>query len=139
MHKLTKCTWNIKCVFIPSKDGTSPNICKISIIIRDKNASIFTKYNMYGDFLKKNWMLNNQNWSTFWISKYKEYWLKTFSVTCQQWKKKFVTNINSAAVILVSECVYRNTALIYKEVQCLKSKQTCAGILFQPIDQYFRL
>lgn len=54
-------------------------------------------------------------------------------------KKKFVTNINSAAVILVSECVYRNTSLIYKEVQCLKSKQTCAGILFQPIDQYFRL
>lgn len=77
-----------KNVFIPIKDGTSPNICKISIIIRDKNASIFTKYNMHGDFLKKNWMLNNQNWSTFWISKYKEYWLKTFSVTCQQWKKK---------------------------------------------------
>lgn len=42
-----------KNVFIPIKDGTSPNICKISIIIRDKNASIFTKYNMHGDFLKK--------------------------------------------------------------------------------------
>lgn len=50
-----------KNVFIPIKDGTSPNICKISIIIRDKNASIFTKYNMHGDFFKKNWMLNNQN------------------------------------------------------------------------------
>lgn len=42
-----------KNVFIPIKDGTSPNICKKSIIIRDKNASIFTKYNMHGDFLKK--------------------------------------------------------------------------------------
>lgn len=42
-----------KNVFIPIKDGTSPNICKISIIIRDKNASIFTKYNMHGDFFKK--------------------------------------------------------------------------------------
>lgn len=37
-----------KNVFIPIKDGTSPNICK-----RDKNASIFTKYNMHGDFFKK--------------------------------------------------------------------------------------
>lgn len=59
MYKLIECIWNIKCVFIFSKDGILLNICKILIIIRDKNVLIFIKYNMYGDFLKKNWMLNN--------------------------------------------------------------------------------
>lgn len=53
MYKLIKCIWNIKCVFIFSKDGILLNICKILIIIRDKNVLIFIKYNMYGDFFKK--------------------------------------------------------------------------------------
>lgn len=127
-------------MFIPIKDGMSPNICKISIIIRDKNASIFSQSITCIGISLKNigyWIIKID--LLFESQKINKYWLKTFSVTCQQLKKKFVTNINSAAVILVSKCVYRNTALIYKEVQCLKSKQTCAGILFQPIDQYFRL
>lgn len=48
--------------FSPIKDGTSTNTCKISITVRDKNVSIFTKYDMHGDFFKKNnWMLYNQN------------------------------------------------------------------------------
>lgn len=42
-----------KNVFIFIKDGILLNICKILIIIRDKNVLIFIKYNMYGDFFKK--------------------------------------------------------------------------------------
>lgn len=40
-------------MFIFIKDGILLNICKILIIIRDKNVLIFIKYNMYGDFFKK--------------------------------------------------------------------------------------